>query len=124
LAWLLWSYFPFRRRDGEVVALMLTIHPITRFLLEYIRTDEPAVFGTELSISQNISIALLACAGLIWWQLSRQPRGVVWPLVTVGPPSRGGHEHRQQSTANSQPASTPSAPTNNSRSGRPRRSPK
>jgi phosphatidylglycerol:prolipoprotein diacylglycerol transferase len=82
LAWLLWAYFPFRRRDGECVALMLTIHPITRFLLEVIRTDEPSVFGTGLSISQNISIVLLACAGGLWWYLSRQPHGVRWPLVS------------------------------------------
>jgi len=81
LSWLLWSYYPFRRRDGEALALLLTIHPMTRFLLEVIRTDEPAVFGTGMSISQNISILLLAAAGLLWWQLSRQPRGVVWPLA-------------------------------------------
>jgi phosphatidylglycerol---prolipoprotein diacylglyceryl transferase len=87
LCWLLWSYFPFRRRDGEVIALLLTIHPITRFLLEIIRTDEPAVFGTGLSISQNISILLLACGVGLWWYISRQPRGVTWPLVSTGPES-------------------------------------
>lgn len=81
LGWLLWSYFPFRRRDGELIALLLTIHPVTRFLLEIIRTDEPAVFGTGLSISQNISVGLLACAFALWWYLLRQPRGVVWPLA-------------------------------------------
>jgi phosphatidylglycerol:prolipoprotein diacylglycerol transferase len=91
LAWLLWSYYPFRRRDGEVIALLLSVHPITRFLLEIIRTDEPAVFGTGMSISQNISILLLVAAGLLWWYVSRQPRGVAWPLA-VGPPSRGGRE--------------------------------
>jgi phosphatidylglycerol:prolipoprotein diacylglycerol transferase len=80
LAWLLWAYFPFRSRDGECVALMLTIHPVTRFLLEVIRTDEPSVFGTGLSISQNISIVLLACAAVLWWYLLRRPRGVTWPL--------------------------------------------
>lgn len=80
LGWLLWSFFPFRRRDGEAIALLLTIHPITRFLLEIIRTDEPPVFGTGLSISQNISLGLLACGAGLWWYLSRQPRGVVWPL--------------------------------------------
>jgi phosphatidylglycerol:prolipoprotein diacylglycerol transferase len=69
LGWLLWSYFPFRRRDGECIALLLTIHPITRFLLEIIRTDEPAVFGTGLSISQNISVGLLACGAALWWYL-------------------------------------------------------
>ena len=75
LGWLLWAWYPFRRRDGELIALLLTIHPITRFMLEIIRTDEPAVFGTGMSISQNISVALLACGVGIWWYLSRQPRG-------------------------------------------------
>jgi phosphatidylglycerol:prolipoprotein diacylglycerol transferase len=90
LGWLLWSFYPFRRRDGELLALLLTIHPVTRFLLEIIRTDEPAVFGTGMSISQNISIVLLVCGIGLWWYLSRQPRGIVWPLNAVGPPSRGG----------------------------------
>jgi phosphatidylglycerol:prolipoprotein diacylglycerol transferase len=84
LSWLLWSFFPFRTRDGQCIALLLTIHPITRFLLEVIRTDEPAVFGTGLSISQNISILLLACAAVLWWYLSRRPAGIVWPLVPTG----------------------------------------
>jgi phosphatidylglycerol:prolipoprotein diacylglycerol transferase len=82
LAWLLWSFYPLRRRDGDAVALLLTIHPVTRFLLEVIRTDEPAVFGTGMSISQNISLLLLAVAGLLWWYLFKQPKGVVWPLAT------------------------------------------
>jgi phosphatidylglycerol:prolipoprotein diacylglycerol transferase len=82
LGWLLWALFPFRTRDGQCIALLLTIHPITRFLLEVIRTDEPAVFGTGLSISQNISVLLLACAALLWWYISRRPRGVTWPLVS------------------------------------------
>ena len=81
LAWLLWSFYPLRRRDGEAIALLLTIHPVSRFLLEIIRTDEPAVFGSGMSISQNISIVLLACGLGLWWHLSRQPRGVVWPLA-------------------------------------------
>ncbi|HVT29663.1 MAG TPA: prolipoprotein diacylglyceryl transferase family protein [Lacipirellulaceae bacterium] len=80
LAWLLWSFFPLRTRDGQAIALMLTIHPITRFLLEIIRTDEPPVFGTGMTISQNVSLGLLACGGVLWWYLSRRPRGVVWPL--------------------------------------------
>jgi phosphatidylglycerol:prolipoprotein diacylglycerol transferase len=81
LGWLLWAWYPFRRRDGELIALLLTIHPITRFMLEIIRTDEPAVFGTGMSISQNVSLVLLACGAGIWLYLSRRPRGVVWPLA-------------------------------------------
>jgi phosphatidylglycerol:prolipoprotein diacylglycerol transferase len=81
LGWLLWSFFPFRRRDGEAVALLLTVHPISRFLLEIIRTDEPAVFGTGMSISQNISIVLFLCGVALWWHLSKQPRGIAWPIM-------------------------------------------
>lgn len=73
LGWLLWSFYPLRTRDGQVLALLLTIHPVTRFLLEVIRTDEPAVFGTGLSISQNISIVLLFSGFVLWWYLSRRP---------------------------------------------------
>jgi len=72
LSWVLWSFYPFRRRDGEVTALMLTIYPISRFLLEIIRIDESAVFGTGLSISQNISIVLFAAAIALWVYLRRQ----------------------------------------------------
>jgi phosphatidylglycerol:prolipoprotein diacylglycerol transferase len=78
LAWFLWAYYPFRRHDGEVIALLLTIHPISRFMLEIIRTDEPAVCGTGLSISQNISLLIFVVAVGLWVYLLRQPRGVTW----------------------------------------------
>ena len=71
LSWVLWSFYPFRRRDGEVTALMLTVYPVARFLLEIIRIDESAVFGTGLSISQNISVAILAMAIALWIYLLR-----------------------------------------------------
>jgi phosphatidylglycerol:prolipoprotein diacylglycerol transferase len=73
LAWVLWSYYPFRRRDGEVTALMITLYPIARFLLEMIRVDEPSVFGTGLSISQNVSVLLLIGAIGLWLWLRKQP---------------------------------------------------
>ncbi len=78
LAWLLWAYYPFRRREGEVAALMLSIYPISRFLLEMIRIDESAMFGTGLSISQNISLVILVCMIPLWSLLRRQPRGLAW----------------------------------------------
>lgn len=72
LCWFLWSYYPFRRRDGEVTAWMLILHPISRFLLEVIRVDESAVFGTGLSISQNFSIVFFVLALAGWGLLLRQ----------------------------------------------------
>jgi phosphatidylglycerol:prolipoprotein diacylglycerol transferase len=80
LCTLLIAYYPFRRRDGEVTALTLTLHPISRFLLEIIRTDEGPVFGTPWSISQNISLLVLIGGIGLWIYLSRQPRGSVWPV--------------------------------------------
>jgi len=79
LCWFLWQVYPFRRRDGQVIALLLTIYPVTRFLLEIIRTDEVPVFGTGLSISQNVSVVILVAVVCLWWYVSRQPRGSVLP---------------------------------------------
>jgi phosphatidylglycerol:prolipoprotein diacylglycerol transferase len=74
------AYDPFKRRDGELLAWAATIYPITRFLMEIIRTDEGPVFGTTLSISQNISLLILAGVAIFWWYLSRQPRKIAWPV--------------------------------------------
>lgn len=79
LAFFLWSYYPFRRRDGEVFALMLTIYPFFRILLEIIRDDVDGLWGTPVTFSQAVSgIILLVAAGL-WIYLSRQPKGSVLP---------------------------------------------
>jgi phosphatidylglycerol:prolipoprotein diacylglycerol transferase len=80
LCLLLLAYYPYRRRDGEVFALMITIHPVSRFLQEIIRVDESSVFGTSLSISQNVSILMFVGALGLWFYLSRQSKGSVWPL--------------------------------------------
>lgn len=79
LCLLLLAYEPLKRRDGELTALVLTIHPISRFLLEVIRIDESPVFGTGMSISQNISIALFALGVGLWIYLFwRRPKGIAW----------------------------------------------
>jgi phosphatidylglycerol:prolipoprotein diacylglycerol transferase len=75
------AYDPFRRSDGELLAWSATIYPITRFLIEIIRTDESAVFGTGLSISQNISLMLVVGAGLFWVYLRRRSGEIAWPVV-------------------------------------------
>jgi phosphatidylglycerol:prolipoprotein diacylglycerol transferase len=73
LAAVLWFFYPYRRRDGEVFALLVTIHPISRFVLEMVRSDEPGQFGTELTISQWLSFAILAAACVLWWYVETQP---------------------------------------------------
>jgi phosphatidylglycerol---prolipoprotein diacylglyceryl transferase len=76
LCLLLLAYDPFRRRDGELFAIMLTISPITRFIIESLRSDEAPVRGTGMSIAQNVSLLLLVCAAALWFYLLRQPRRV------------------------------------------------
>jgi phosphatidylglycerol:prolipoprotein diacylglycerol transferase len=71
LCLLLLAFAPFARRDGEVFALMISIYPITRFLIEGLRTDEAAVRGTGMSISQNVSIGLLLAAIALWVYIVR-----------------------------------------------------
>ena len=73
LCFFLLAFEPFKRHDGMVFALMLTIYPVARFLLEIIRTDESAVFGTGLSISQNVSLLLLAAIAVLWYFVLKSP---------------------------------------------------
>ncbi len=68
------AWHPFRRHEGELIALLLTIYPVTRFFEEMIRTDELPVFGTGMSISQNASILMLAGAVVLWIYVLRSPR--------------------------------------------------
>ena len=49
------------------------LHPISRFVLEMIRSDEPGQFGTGLTISQWLSLAILAAACVLWWYVETQP---------------------------------------------------
>ena len=70
---LLSAYYPLRRRDGEVMGLLMITYPVTRFLIEWLRNDE-GVFFAGLTISQNISIVLLVCGLAYWFWLSRLPR--------------------------------------------------
>lgn len=79
LALLLLAAAPFCRRDGALFALLITLHPVSRFLLEVIRVDEAAVFQTGLSISQNISILLLVGAVVVWIYVLRDDRRPSWP---------------------------------------------
>lgn len=81
LAWVLWSFYPYRRHDGEVMALMLMLHPVSRFLLEAIRVDEAPVWGTGLSISQNLSVGLFLIGLALWIAVGRKAKGnLAFPL--------------------------------------------
>ncbi|MFV1964587.1 MAG: prolipoprotein diacylglyceryl transferase family protein [Pirellulaceae bacterium] len=73
---LLWAFFPFRTRDGQVFALLMTLYPVSRFMLEIIRDDEHGRFGTALTISQLISLVSLAGVALLWCYIARRPNAI------------------------------------------------
>jgi phosphatidylglycerol:prolipoprotein diacylglycerol transferase len=69
----LWFYFPFRRSDGQVFAMMMILYPIGRFLLEVIRDDEIGVLGTQLTISQWLSVVAFLIGWGLWFYVSSRP---------------------------------------------------
>jgi phosphatidylglycerol:prolipoprotein diacylglycerol transferase len=80
-------YYPRRRRDGEVMALLMIAYPISRFLIEILRGDE-APFVAGLTISQTISVLLLPCGLVFWSYLSRLP-AVRYADQASEPPRQG-----------------------------------
>ena len=85
LAWLAVAFTPLAKRDGAVFALVLTLHPISRFLLEMIRIDEAPALGTPFSISQVVALILISLAGGLWWWIGRQPPRHPWDGTPDGP---------------------------------------
>lgn len=75
LALLFWAWYPARRRDGELIAGLLTLYPVSRILEEAVRDDEPGRFGTPLTISQWVSLGLLLVGMALWCYLLRRPAG-------------------------------------------------
>ena len=71
---LLSAYFPRRKRDGEVMALLMVTYPVTRFLIERLRQDEGAYFA-GLTVSQLVSVGLFVCGLAVWAYLRRLPEG-------------------------------------------------
>lgn len=72
------SYYPLRRRDGEVIALFAMLYSVNRFLVEYLRFDELPFRFDGLTISQNISVLMFISGLVLFVYVSRrkspQPR--------------------------------------------------
>jgi phosphatidylglycerol:prolipoprotein diacylglycerol transferase len=69
---LMWFY-PRRRRDGEVMALLMVTYPIARFANECLRGDEGAILA-GLSAAQAISVGLFMAGVATWIYLARLPQ--------------------------------------------------
>jgi phosphatidylglycerol:prolipoprotein diacylglycerol transferase len=69
---LLTASYPLRRRDGEIMALLMLAYSVTRFLIDTLRDDEsPLVSG--MTIAQTSSLILFAAGMSFWSYLSNRP---------------------------------------------------
>ena len=69
---LLTAFYPLRRRDGEVMGLLMLTYPISRFLIEHLRSDE-GIFLAGMTVSQCISVGLFVVGLIYWYALGRLP---------------------------------------------------
>ncbi len=74
LFFLLGAFYPVRRRDGEVFALLMVCYPISRFVIERLRDDESALYA-GMTVSQLVSVGLLALGLAFWGYLRTRPPG-------------------------------------------------
>jgi phosphatidylglycerol---prolipoprotein diacylglyceryl transferase len=69
---LLLSFYPFRRRDGEVMVLFMLCYGVHRFVNEMLRNDTGKV-AFDLTLSQNGSVIVIVAALLLGLYLWRKP---------------------------------------------------
>jgi phosphatidylglycerol:prolipoprotein diacylglycerol transferase len=82
------AYWPFRRRDGELMVILMLAYAVHRFLNEILRDDTPPL-ADGLTLSQNGSVLVfLAGLVLLLW-LWRRP-----PQYRLVPDHPGGGETR------------------------------
>lgn len=74
LCFLVWFAYPFRQRHGDILLLLFALYSTARFLLEAIRTDESGQLGTSLTISQLVSLGVLALCVSVWLLRLQQPK--------------------------------------------------
>ncbi len=82
LAAVLWFYFPLKKYHGRVLALMLGLHGVSRFLLEVIRDDGTGALGTSMTIGQLFSLAGIVLGTVLFFAAGKLQRARFWGEVT------------------------------------------
>lgn len=71
-----------RKRDGQIICLLFFIEPISRYVIELLRADNPVDVGGQFTISQFLSICMMGAAllGLLLLQFMppRSKRAALW----------------------------------------------
>jgi phosphatidylglycerol:prolipoprotein diacylglycerol transferase len=58
-------YYPRQRRQGEIMALLMILYPLSRWPIEALRGDEPALLA-GMTLAQIISLGLFAGGIAVW----------------------------------------------------------
>jgi len=103
---LLLAYTPYRRRKGEVIALLMILYSLTRWPIEALRSDERAIFA-GMTLSQNISVAVLVCGLGLWFTLRHLGAGAV--NFSQAPHGRASCDERQPADSENEKTGTCSA---------------
>jgi len=85
VAAVLYSFWPRRRYDGQVLALTLIMAGVTRFFEELLRADEPAAFAAVPSLTTSHWLALLVVVIGVGLLFFFKQRGMLYT-----PPSGSG----------------------------------
>lgn len=87
-----------RTRDGQVICTLLLIEPVSRWLLEIVRADNPIDMVGGLTVSQFLAVCmtLAGLLGLLWLQRMppRSPRARLWDPPEQGLPEKSGSKKR------------------------------
>lgn len=81
LCFFLCAVYPYRKRDGQVIALMLILYAASRFLLEIIRSDEPHVYLSLFTPAQTVSLVIFTTGIVLFLATSLLSRPLALPLV-------------------------------------------
>jgi phosphatidylglycerol---prolipoprotein diacylglyceryl transferase len=84
IAYLLWRWRD-RFRPGIIFALYLVLTGLERFLVEFIRRNDPVLAG--LTVAQLLSLAMIA-AGLTWLATVRNRRGTLRAAAPRAQPAK------------------------------------
>ncbi len=83
LCLLVWHLQPLPSRDGVAFLVAIVLYALSRFLLEWVRSDEAGQLGTQLTISHLIAVGSGVVAVLALVLVYRRPAGRAWQWPAV-----------------------------------------
>jgi phosphatidylglycerol:prolipoprotein diacylglycerol transferase len=80
LCFLLYAIYPYRKRDGQVIALMLVLYATTRFFMEIIRSDELHSLFSLFTPAQTVSLLIFTIGTVLLIATSLSSRPLALPV--------------------------------------------